>query len=55
MGETITIPVGEYKELLEASVRVDIFANFVNSEKYSINRKECGNYLGFEVKEIEED
>lgn len=47
--KTITIPVEEYKKLLEASVRIDLFANFVNSTTYVISRDECGKYLGFEV------
>lgn len=52
MGEniTITIPVEEYKKLVETSVRVDIFIDFVQGEKYSISREECGRYFGFEVK-----
>jgi len=47
--EKITISAKEYRELLEASVRIKIFAGFVNGEKYSIDRKDCGKYLGFEV------
>lgn len=49
MEGMVTIPVEEYKELLEMSVRTKIFADFVNAEKYSISREECGRYLGFEV------
>lgn len=51
----ITIPVEEYKKLLETSVRVGIFADYVNSEKYSIGREDCGKYLGFEVVDHKED
>lgn len=54
MGE-ITISVEEYKSLLEASVRVRLFADFVNNEKYSISRAECGQYLGFEVKKLDDN
>lgn len=54
MGETITIPVEEYKKLLEISVRVDVFAAYVNEERYSIDRQSCGKYLGFEVEEKED-
>ncbi len=53
MGE-ITISVKEYKELLETAVRVKVFEEFVNSEKYSISREECGKYLGFKVVKVEE-
>lgn len=55
MGENITITVEEYKKLLEASVRINAFADFVNREKYNINREDCGKYLGFEVAENKED
>ena len=46
----ITISVEEYKRLLEVSVRVGIFADYVNESKYSVGREECGLYLGFEVR-----
>lgn len=45
----ITIPVEEYKKLLTASVRVSVFSNYVNQSKYSIDREDCGRFLGFEV------
>lgn len=54
MNETITIPMEEYKKLLEASVRIAVFADFANSAKYSIEREECGRILGFEIK-VKED
>lgn len=54
MEEKITISVEEYKKLLEESVRVKIFADFVNSSKYSIDREDCGKYLGFEVVKVED-
>ena len=47
MGETITIPVQEYKKLLENSVRIEVFARFVNDSQYSIDKEECGRFLGF--------
>lgn len=47
--DAITIPTEEYKKLLETYTRVEIFKKFVNKEKYSISREECGTYLGFEV------
>ncbi len=50
----ITIPVEEYKKLLETSVRVSVFADYVNQSKYSIDREDCGRFLGFEVVEHEE-
>lgn len=47
----VTITVEEYKNLLTAAIRIDIFSYFVNESKYSIDREDCGRYLGFEVKE----
>ena len=50
MGE-ITIPVEEYKNLLECKVRSELFADFVNNEKYSIDRETCASYIGFDLQE----
>lgn len=47
--ETITISMEEYKKLLETHTRVEIFKTFVNKEKFNIDRKDCGTFLGFEV------
>lgn len=47
----ITIPVEEYKKLLESSVRISLFTDFVNQSKYSVDRDDCGKFLGFEVPE----
>ncbi len=52
--KTITIAVKEYKKLLAMSVRVELFADFVNGEKYSISREDCGKFLGFEVVKVED-
>ncbi len=54
MGE-VTITVMEYKKLLEAKIRINIFAEAVNHSSYSMGREECANYLGFELEEKEED
>lgn len=45
----ITIPLGEYRDLLEVFVRISVFKEYVNQSKYSIDRKDCGRFLGFEV------
>lgn len=50
----VTIPIDEYKKLLEASVRIGIFADFVNTCKYSVDRDECGTFLGFKVEDKED-
>lgn len=49
--ETITIPLEEYKKLLETHTKVEVFKSFVNNQDYSIAKKDCGTILGFEVKE----
>ena len=45
----ITIPVDEYKRLLDAHVRIVAFSDFVNHEKYHIDREDCARFLGFEL------
>lgn len=45
----ITISVEEYKKLIAISVRVEVFAAYVNSERYAVSREDCGSYLGFKV------
>lgn len=50
----ITITTEEYKKLLEASVRVSVFSDYVNQSKYSIDREDCGRFLGFAVANPEE-
>ena len=52
--KNITITTEEYKKLLETSVRVVVFADFVNGIKYSIDREDCGRFLGFEVVKTED-
>lgn len=47
--KTITISVEEYKKLLAMSIRIELFSDYVNGEKYSISRDDCGKFLGFEV------
>ena len=53
--ENITIPLEEYKKLLETHTRVEVFKAFVNKESYSISKKVCGALLDFEVEEDGED
>ncbi len=50
----ITIPVEEYKKLLEMSVRVDLFVDYMNRSKYSIDREECGRFFGDKVNKEED-
>ena len=52
--KNITITTEEYKKLLETSVRVGVFADFVNGSKYSIDREDCGRFWGFEVVKTED-
>lgn len=51
--EMITIPLEEYKVLLENVVRIKSFERYVNSEEYSISREMCGIFLDFEVKKYD--
>lgn len=53
MNETIVIPIEEYKKLLEASVRIEVFKGFVNTEKY-VNKEDCNRILGFKVEDKED-
>lgn len=50
----ITIPVEEYKKLLEGSVRIKIFADFVRTTKYSIEREKCGRIFEFNIDDKED-
>ena len=47
--ETITIPMEEYKRLLETHTRVEVFKTFANMESYAVSKNDCGAILGFEV------
>ena len=47
--ESVTIPLEEYRVLVEVFTRVRIFTEYVQSEKYAIDRKKCGIFLKFEV------
>lgn len=48
--KTITIPLEEYKTLLNNANSVKAFERYVNKEEYSISREMCGIFLNFEVK-----
>lgn len=50
----IAIPLEEYKKLLEVSVRVKAFEDFVKKNEFSINREECAMFLGFKLKNEED-
>ena len=49
----IAITTKEYKKLVEAQVRINLFADFVNKERYTIGRDDCSRYLGFELEDEE--
>lgn len=51
---SITISMEEYKELIQTKVRIDVFAKYVNSAEYSIGRRTCSNFLGFDLNESKE-
>lgn len=52
--EKITITTEEYRHLLETFTRVKIFADYVSRENYSIDRKICAMYLGFDIEDKED-
>lgn len=56
--EKVLIAADEYRELRKKADalntlmgRVDAFCDYVNSQKYDIDREVCGAILGFDVKE----
>lgn len=49
----VKISLEEYRNLLDAQSRIDVFAEYVNKEKYSIEREKCATMLGFGLKEDE--
>lgn len=57
MGEnnTVTIPIEEYKNLLEIQARANILKDYTTSENYSVSRGMIARILGFELNESEED
>ena len=57
MGEnnTVTIPMEEYKNLLEIQARANILKDYTAAEDYSVSRGMIARILGFELNEREED
>lgn len=54
MGESIAISVEEYKKLLEASVRIEVFSDFVKRSDYSVSKEECERHLGIGIRKQED-
>ena len=54
MGE-ITISTKEYKELIEAQIRITVFSNYVRASEFRINREDCARYLNFKLSETKSD
>ncbi len=52
--EILADVVAVYKKLVEVQVRIEIFADYVRAEKYSIGRENCAALLGFELEEDED-
>ena len=50
-NSNVEISKEEYEELVESKIRIKLFADYVNKQRYSIGREECGAFLGIEVKE----
>lgn len=51
----ICVPLELFSELMEMKGRVQAFEGFVNGSKYSIDRRDCAVFLGFELKAVKED
>lgn len=54
LADVVAVSAKEYKKLVEAQVRIEIFADYVRAEKYSIGRENCAALLGFELEEDED-
>lgn len=54
MGENITLTTEEYKRLLEAEVRVKVLIDYVDNEKYSLDKNRVRTIMGFPMKEDED-
>lgn len=53
MGE-ITISIKEYKELLEASIRIEMLTKAAKKDRY-IGREEVMNFLGIDDEKEDKD
>lgn len=47
----VKISLEEYRELLDAQSRIDVFAEYVNNAKDNIRRENCSTILGFYLEE----
>lgn len=54
-ADVITISAKEYRQLVEAQVRIHVFSRYVNSKRYSVGREECAAFLDFELEDVQED
>lgn len=54
MGE-IKISTTEYKELIEAQIRIDLFSDYVRASEFRIDREVCARFLNFELPETKSD
>ena len=57
MGENnmITIPVEEYRKLLEIQARADILKEYTIPQTYSVSRGKIANILGFKLSNADEE
>lgn len=51
----ITIPIEEYKKLIEVQMRVNIFAEHVKASDYRIEKEDCARFLGFQLQDEKND
>lgn len=51
----VSIPLSTFLQLSDIAGRTAAFVDYVNAEKFSIDRQTCAAILGFELKEVVED
>lgn len=49
----VTISSREYRKLIESWVRISVFADYVRSKMYCVEREECARFLGFSLERAE--
>lgn len=54
MEEKIAVTIAEYKRLIEIGVRAKVLEDYVNSEKYSLDKSRVRSIMGFANAEEED-
>lgn len=51
----ITVSMEEYKDLVKAKTRIEIFAEYIKKEGYSVTTERCAQFLGVELEKKNDD